>query len=108
MSGTRLGLAGIFSTDDPGADLRQIEAEQWDEAEDWMLGYEDDFGYYPEYYQVYFDCPARDHSGAWFALQEFYEGSEEEVTKAMQLEHDKACPCGQPVEAHFYNLMPTV
>lgn len=33
-----LGPAGIFSTDDPAADQRQIEAEQWDEEEEFLLG----------------------------------------------------------------------
>lgn len=33
-----LDPAGIFSTDDPAADQRQIEAEQWDEEEEFLLG----------------------------------------------------------------------
>ena len=32
------GPAGIFSTDDPTADRRQIEAEQWGEEEEFLFG----------------------------------------------------------------------
>jgi len=92
MSDGYLGPAGIFSTDDPGADQRQIEAEQFDDQE----GY-DNFGepetlhYPPDLIEVYAGCS----QGAWHHLDTIDGRDFETFKERMQEDHNGNCSCGK-------------
>jgi len=85
-----LGLAGIFSTDDPAADQRQIEAEQGPPEEEGEYGYpEDDWGV--DYLEA--GCP----NHAWYDRELFYVGNQVDLERAkmrLQTKHDEECGCG--------------
>ena len=95
-----LGPAGIFSTDDPATDQRQIEAEQadWEEGygeEPWEDDYEREEDY-PEVDYPYGICPNK----PWYSCEMFFAGDEkdlEKARKALQARHDQECGCGADI-----------
>lgn len=98
MSGKRpyLGPAGIFSTDDPGMDQAQIEAEQWDGDESGFYSEESDFEdeekpHDDPYNKLFVVC---NHLAWWeevIILESDLEGAKENFRK----KHKKECACGK-------------
>lgn len=100
-----LGPAGIFSTDDPAADQRQIEAEQYDPEEDeWWdqedpdhdEDYEDDFVepveeeiVYPDLIDVYVGS----EPCTWWHMDLIEEINYDAWVEQMKAKHQAECGC---------------
>ncbi len=110
MTRRRFGPAGIFSTDDPVADSRQIMAEEWvdslEEEEQFWKEYdprdEEDDQYDQSkddesVYRVFFCDTPQDFYKPWWSQTAYLESEEEEVIASMQEKHDSRCNCGNPI-----------
>jgi hypothetical protein len=97
-----LGPAGIFSTDDPAADRRQIEAEQYDPT-DWeqegLYHEEDENPYsvaeeYPETMEAY---GGSTECTMWF-LETIEVGNFDSWVERMKEKHQEKCGCNAAFE----------
>jgi len=98
------GPAGLFSTDNPQSDRMQIEAEEYDDEEeyadldDWDFD-EESYNQPTTIYRI-FECSVHKGQDAWYNWKECFESEDlVEMTKRMQAKHNKVCDCGQPIKA---------
>ncbi len=88
------GPAGIFSTDDPVADQRQIEAEQYDPSEWEKEEHQDDVEEQPEFIEA---CGGSVDCSMWF-LETIEKDTFESWVERMKTLHQKQCGCNATFE----------